>query len=244
MPKKLAPNMGLPYGWLRGEDFWGGPMNEALTTLDTAIHLTLKSITFSAPPADAKEGDRFYIYKNPTGPWAGHENEVAVLIDGAWKFIKPRKGWRALLDPTDEFLWFNGDDWIIEKTGVNPIDPDPDPQVVPMFYDVAVTVSDEMYPGEPLVHLPILNNMYVPANFAGSALDSIEAFPRRAVFNVLRNGQQVGTMVVEYGQYSAKFSTVGGSAVRFFAGDRLTISAPVDTIPRLKNFGFIIRFNL
>lgn len=24
MPKKLAPNMGLPYGWLRGEDFWGG----------------------------------------------------------------------------------------------------------------------------------------------------------------------------------------------------------------------------
>lgn len=241
MPKKIAPNIGLSYGWNRGEDFWGGPMNETLTTLDTIVFLRLQSITFSAPPAEAKNGDTYFIYKNPTGPWAGHESQVAVLIEGAWQFIPPKRGWRALLDPTSEFLWWDGETWRIESTGVDPIDPNPDLEVVPMAYDIAATISEQMYGGEVLVHLPIIDNMYFPANMAQSRLDSRVAFPARAVFSVQRNNQVIGTFTVDRGQYSATFVTVGSAAVRFFKGDRLTIVAPLDTIEGAKDFGFILR---
>lgn len=241
MPMKTAPNMGLGYGWVRGEDFWGGPMNETLTTLDTVTFLRFQSITFSAPPPEAKAGDTFFIYKNPTGLWAGHEGEVAVLIEGAWQFIKPKRGWRALLDPTSEFMWFDGEVWRIEATGKDPIDPNPDVEVVPMAYDIAVTVSEQMYAAEVLVHIPIIDNMYLPANAAQSRLDSRIAFPGRAVFTIQRNNQSVGTFTVDRGQYSATFVTAGGTAVRFFKGDRLTIVAPIDIVEGAKDFGFVLR---
>lgn len=241
MPMKIAPNMGLSYGWVRGEDFWGGPMNETLTTLDTVTFLRLQSITFSAPPADAKNGDTYFIYKNPTGPWVGQERKLAVLIEGVWQFIEPKRGWRAFLDPTSEFIWWDGETWRIENTGVDPINPNPSPDVVPMAFDVSATISEKMYPSEVLVHLPIIDNMYLPANMAQSQFDARSAFLDKAKFTVQRNNQTVGTFTVDRGQYNATFVTSGSVAVRFFKGDRLTILAPVDTIDSAVNFGFIIR---
>lgn len=241
MAKKIAPNVGIGYGWERGEDFWGGPMNENLTAIDALLQLTLRSVSFSTPPDDAVEGDTFAVFEGATGPWAGHDGEVAFLVEGAWQFLTPKYGWRGVLRPTNEFLWFDGEKWILEKDGVDPNNPGEPPIAVAQFYDVAVTISDDMYPSEPLVHLPILDTLYLPAGMADSRLDAIEAPSSKAVFTVEKNGREVASFNVDEGQFSATFTTVGNTAVRFVKGDRLTIRAPTDSIRGFKYLGFVIR---
>lgn len=243
MPMKIAPNQGVNYGWLRGEDFWGGPVNDDLVLLDTLLHPFILSMSFTVPPATAEEGDRFILAENSTGPWAGHDGELAVLVEGTWRFFPPRTGWRFRLVSTDQFVWYNEDHWEDEATGQDPNDPGTSPVVKPTAYDVAVTVSDTMYDNEALVHMPLLDALMLPANMNGSALDMLDASAAYAQMRVQRNGQNVGTITVAQGSYNATFATAGGNAVSFAKGDRLTIRGPADAIDAFKNFGFVIRFN-
>lgn len=245
MPKKTAPNQGLPYGWIRGEDYWGGPMSDSQIFLDTTLFLTLESLTFSAPPPNAVDGATYVVAANPTGAWAGHEGDVAVYVEKVWTFYTPRYGWRARVRSYEKFLWFNGTTWIDEATGEDPVNPEPDPSVKPKWYDIGVTVSDSMYANEPVVHLPILDPMYLPANMVGSQFDMADgASPAYYQFRVQRNGQNVATMTVEIGNFNASFSTTGGNPVSFAAGDRLTVRAQQEAVAGMKNFGFVIRMGL
>lgn len=241
MPLKIAPSQGVNYGWVRGEDYWGGPENDNLIKFDTLIHGVLKSMSFSTPPADAVEGDKFIIADNPTGVWSGHAGDLAALVEGTWIFLKPRDGWRFRLKSTNQFVWYNEDHWEDETTGTDPVNPGPDPSVKPTAYDIAVTVSDALYPDEALVHMPMLDALMLPANMVGSALDMLQSSQAYAQLRVQRNGSNVGTITVEEGAYNANFATAGGNAVTFAKGDRLTIRGPAVAIDAFKNFGFVIR---
>jgi hypothetical protein len=242
MSMKNAPNQGLNYGWVRGEDFWGGPVNDDLVLLDTLLHGVILSMTFSTPPADAVEGDRYIVAANPSAAWVGHDGELAVLVEGAWIFYAPRFGWRFRLVSTNQFVWFNGTNWEDESTGEDPVNPGPDPTVKPTAYDVAITVTDSMYDNEALVHLPILDPMLLPANMAESVLDMIDVSAAFVQLRVQRNGNNVGTITVQEGGYSATFATTGGNAVSFSKGDRFTLRGPVTAVNLFKNFGLVIRF--
>lgn len=41
----------------------------------------------TAPPASPAEGDVYIVGSAATGLWAGHDQEVAAWVDGAWVFI-------------------------------------------------------------------------------------------------------------------------------------------------------------
>lgn len=242
MPMKIAPNQGVNYGWIRGEDFWGNPVNDDFILLDTLLHPVMLSMSFTAPPTGSLEGARYIIAKNATGAWAGKDGMLAVLVEGAWVFFKPRTGWRFRLLSTNQFVWYNADHWEDEATGTDPENPGPDPDLKPTAYDVAVTVSDSMYPDEALVHLPMIDALILPGNMAGSALDMLQSSEAYAQMRVQRNGANVGTITVAEGSFSATFATAGNNAVSFAKGDRLTIRAPQTAIDTFKNFGFVIRF--
>lgn len=244
MPKKIAPSQGLSYGWVRGEDFWGGPVNDNFIFLDTTLHPIVESMSFSAPPATAKEGQAYLIAENATGVWAGHEKQLAVLVEGVWIFYAPKDGWRIRLRSLNGFYWYNEDHWESETTGEDPDDPGGDPTAKPVGWDIGVTVSDAMYADEPLVHLPILDPSLLPANMAESALDMMAAAEAYVQLRVQRNGSNVGTITVQTGQYNATFATSGGQAVTFAKGDRLTIRGPAVAVDSFKNFGFVIRMKL
>ena len=86
MSAKTAPgNLGLSYGWIRGEDFWGGPMNENLLKLDAVVNLIIKSMGFTAPPDGAVDGDCYIVGANATGAWAGKGGYLAAEADIAVK---------------------------------------------------------------------------------------------------------------------------------------------------------------
>lgn len=233
--------LGLLYGWTRGEDFWGGPVNANIVMLDAVVHLVIKSLTYSAPPPTAQNGEAYVVAANPTGLWAGHEGKVAYLTEGAWVFYAPRYGWRARCDSLDIFIWYDGNSWINEADGSDPVNPG---TVSAKYYDLHVTISDYMLEYEPIVHLPILSPLLLPKNMAGSAFDSVAASTVYAQMTVERNSVVVGTITLGIGAMAASFATVGGAAVVFAMGDRLTIRAPEVSIPEFKNFGFIIRFNV
>lgn len=245
MPKKIAPNLGLPYGWERGEDHWGGPMSDSQVLIDTLLNLVIKSLTVSAPPPDAKNGDVYSIAANPTGVWAGHAGDLALYIEQAWVFWKPKLGWRAYAESYREFVMYDGTTWVSEAKGEDPTNPDPDPNIKPKWFDISATVSDTMYADEPIIHMPILDPMILPANMVGSAFDMADgSSPAYFEFRVQRNGQNMGTMTVDVGNFNAVFSTVGGNPISFAAGDRLTVRAQKIVVDTMKNFGFVIRMGL
>jgi len=243
MAKKTAPSQGLAYGWERGEDFWGGPVNDDLLFIDTLIAPLVQSMSFTTPPAEAKEGYAYLVAANPAGPWAGKSGKLAVLVEGAWVFYTPKEGWRLRVKSINDFVWYDGTSWLSETTGENPDDPGADPVVKPTAYDLAVTVTDQMYADEQLVMLPILDPLMLPANMTGARLAMNPA--AKAYFQLVlqRNGQNVGTITVSAGASTATFATTGGSPVRFSAGDLLTIRAPQVVVQSAKDFGFILRLN-
>lgn len=242
MPLKKAPNQGVNYGWVRGEDFWGGPVNDDLILLDTLLHPWVTSMTFSTPPAEAESGARYIVADNPSGAWQGHSGELAVLVEGAWLFFPPRHAWRFRLEATNQWVWYNEDHWEDESTGQDPVNPGPDPTVKPTAYDVAITVTDSLYDNEALVHMPILDALMLPANMADSALDMLQSAEAYVQLRVQRNGTNVGTITVQQGSYSATFATVSGNAVPFSKGDRFTLRGPAVAVDAFKGFGLVIRF--
>lgn len=244
MAYRQAPGVGLNFGWIRGEDFWGGPNNDNIVATDTLLFPIVQSLTFTSPPPEAQEGFQYVVAPNATGAWAGHDGQFAVYIENVWRFYLPKKGWRAYAESYSAFVWFDGLTWRTESTGEDPVNPGPDPELKPTGYDIAVTVSDEMYDNEPLVHLPILDSMILPGNMLGSAFDSIPAAAGYAVFRVQRNMVNVGAITIQNGAFNATFTTTGASSVAFAKGDRLTIRAPDIAVAGLKNFGFILRLKL
>lgn len=99
--------------------------NESLARLDLLTQLAVASRSLNAPPEDAAEGDRFIVAPEPTGPWAGHADDIAILTDAGWQFTAPLPGWQALvLDETAAVFWNDG--WlpladpqpVVERLGV------------------------------------------------------------------------------------------------------------------------------
>lgn len=86
-------------------------LNEALVTLDALVHITVAGVASDMPPASPEEGERRLIGEAPTGDWAGHAGELAVVQDGAWRFHAPSAGWLIHDAATDRLKVFVEDAW-------------------------------------------------------------------------------------------------------------------------------------
>lgn len=241
MPAKYAPgNLGLAYGWVRGEDFWGGPMSENLVKLDTVINLVITSATWASPPPDAVEGSVYLVASPATGAWAGQAGRLALLVETAWRFYEPKRGWRGRLLSAGAFVWYDGTIWRDEQTGDSATDPEP--PTLARFYDVGVSVGYEPDDGEMLLFLPVTNNLILPRLAAGSLFSMSGPSPGIAQLQIQRNGQRVGWINIEKGMYDGSYDVP--SAVTFNIGDRVAVIAPPVQIPGFRKFGATIRFNM
>jgi hypothetical protein len=84
--------------------------NEALRMLDALVHLNVLDIAAS-PPGSPEEGARYIVGDPATDAFAEKENQVAVLEDGAWRFLMPQAGWIAFVEAANELRIYDGEAW-------------------------------------------------------------------------------------------------------------------------------------
>jgi hypothetical protein len=90
--------------------------NEALSLLDGLLHLSVVSRILAAPPASPVDGNRYLIAAAPTGAWATHAGHIALRMEGTWRFMVPREGWRLWVENEDVFIIFDGTNWVQSGT--------------------------------------------------------------------------------------------------------------------------------
>ena len=83
-------------------------MNEALRALDVLVQTSIKDRDLSDPPASPAEGDTYLIAASATGSWAGHDNELAAFLDGAWIFHAPVPGLRIWVEDENRLYAWDG----------------------------------------------------------------------------------------------------------------------------------------
>lgn len=86
-------------------------VNDALMRLDAVVQLAVIDRTIAAPPGAPAEGDRYIVAASATGAWAGHEDEVAAYLDGAWTFFAPQEGWFAFDRAAGVIVTYGGSGW-------------------------------------------------------------------------------------------------------------------------------------
>lgn len=99
--------------------------NEALARLDLLVQLAVATQGGTQAPA-AAPGDRHIVGVDPSGSWAGHDNEIALMTENGWSFTRAQAGWQAfVLDQSRAIVW-SGTAWkavadsrpVVERLGV------------------------------------------------------------------------------------------------------------------------------
>jgi hypothetical protein len=86
--------------------------NEALSLLDGLVQLSVISRVLATPPNTPIDGDRYLIAASPTAAWLGHAGQITLRMEGAWRFLIPRKGWVLWVEAENILLVFDGTNWI------------------------------------------------------------------------------------------------------------------------------------
>lgn len=87
-------------------------VNEALSVLDCVSQLRVLSASVSVPPAMGAEGDAFLVPVGATDAWAGFDGQLAVRVNGGWRFVTPKTGWQCFNVETGTNLLFDGTEWL------------------------------------------------------------------------------------------------------------------------------------
>lgn len=85
--------------------------NEALTSLDAVVQLSVKERGRTAPPSSPAEGDRYLVGTDATGAFAGQEGKIALFDLAAWRFLAPRAGWIAHVESESALIVHDGAQW-------------------------------------------------------------------------------------------------------------------------------------
>jgi hypothetical protein len=114
------------------------------------------------------------------------------------------------------------------------------PQWASEPYDMGI-----YYPGLPaasvkIVRVPFARSVTFPANFSGSYGKASANATGSTAFDIQKNGSSVGTATFAAGASSATFTSSGGAAVTFAAGDVLQIVAPASPDATLADVDFLL----
>ncbi len=86
--------------------------NEALSLIDGLLQLSIVSRGLNVPSGTAIDGNRFLIGAAPTAEWLNHPGQIALRMEGAWRFLIPRKGWQMWVEAENILLVFDGTNWV------------------------------------------------------------------------------------------------------------------------------------
>jgi hypothetical protein len=89
--------------------------NEALSLIDGLLQLSIVSRGLNTPPATAVDGNRYLIGAAPITEWLGHAGQIGLRMEGAWRFLTPRKGWQMWVEAESVPLIFDGTNWISQS---------------------------------------------------------------------------------------------------------------------------------
>jgi hypothetical protein len=106
----ISPRLGLPY-IQPSQAQKHITVNEGLRLIDALSHLAVKSIGMNTPPEIPETGDRYIIGSEPQGLWQGEAGALAIWDVDAWRFSRPREGWRAWDQTEKEFFVYDGELW-------------------------------------------------------------------------------------------------------------------------------------
>lgn len=93
--------------------------NEAVRDLDVLVQLAVLDRHLATPPATPSQGDRYIVGPDPTGAWAGHENDIALWDQNAWQFRSAQQGFYAHCLSENTLLGFNGTQWSEFDSGLD-----------------------------------------------------------------------------------------------------------------------------
>lgn len=93
-----TPILGAPT-WTEGQALPATKGNEIVSWLEFfAAGGNIKDRDLTAPPGSPSDGDGYLIKATATGAWAGHDDHIALLVNGAWVYITPKEGMRLWVD--------------------------------------------------------------------------------------------------------------------------------------------------
>ncbi|TCO70904.1 DUF2793 domain-containing protein [Rhodovulum euryhalinum] len=92
-------------------------VNEALVKLDALVQLRLESVSLSAPPTGASDGQAWGVASAATGDWTGQEGRIAIADNGGWVFVRPHAGWRAWVIDAAAEMRQDGSGWVPVASG-------------------------------------------------------------------------------------------------------------------------------
>lgn len=214
MPARIFPNLGLKGGYDEHESGWADDMSLNLLILSVLSQGSVAEKVSVEPGAPTPGLVVILDETEPTNPntIAVWEGEVGAET---WTYIEPKQGWIMWNVDTQEYLTFDGTEWVTLALGGGGGSTD---------YRVGF-----FFVGTPTASEVLLRHVFTDAvtfadEFAG-AYAKIATNPTATfVLAVQKNGAGVGTI---------SFSTVGvptfattGTTVVFAAGEEMEILAP------------------
>ena len=85
--------------------------NEALSKIDSLIHLSVIDIFINSEPENIKDGDSYIISNNPNDIFSNHSCKIAYYNIG-WKFITPTEGMRVWVQSKKSLYIYIENNWI------------------------------------------------------------------------------------------------------------------------------------
>ncbi|MEM7743117.1 MAG: DUF2793 domain-containing protein [Pseudomonadota bacterium] len=94
-------------------------LNEALVRTDVLAAARAEGVVFAEPAAPA-DGTAWIVGTAAGGVFVGHDDKLALFLNGGWEFVSPWAGARFWV--ADEALWatFDGADWVTDHVAGSP----------------------------------------------------------------------------------------------------------------------------
>ena len=85
-------------------------VNAAFDLIDVLWNLLVEDIALTAPPGGESEGQCWIVASPATGDWEGHEDAIAIFLNGGYEFKDPFDGLTAWFDD-NRYTYFSGS-WV------------------------------------------------------------------------------------------------------------------------------------
>jgi len=96
-------------------------VNEGFQAFDAVIQLAVIDRDLTAPPGSPVTGDRYIVATGGTGDWLGHDGDLAVWLNLAWRFFEIKEGWMVWIEDENLLLLWDGATYISISAGSSSI---------------------------------------------------------------------------------------------------------------------------